>query len=173
VASDDEDEEGPKPSGEGAEGSNPEDSGDETDNSVLKLDEDDEKEDDIERVSFSFSEYAHRFCQSSTISKLVPLLKSYVSNPDRLNHQLWYILNLAFEHCDMMPMLFQLSLFEAMLPILDEPANESRCKELNKLCKVVVRSFFAKATENPASYVELLFWTKFKSARLIVTFPYF
>ena len=161
VASDDEDEEGPpKPSGER---DNSEDSGDETDNSVLKLDEDDDKEDDIERVSFSFAEYAHRFCQSSTMSKLVPLLKSYHTNSDRLNHQLWYVLNLAVEHCDMMPMLFQLSLFEAMLPILDEPPREPRCKELNSLCKVVVRSFFAKATENPASYVELLFWTKFKS----------
>ncbi len=172
VASDDEEEDGlPKPSGEGAaEGSNPDDSGDETDNSVLKLDEDDEKEDDIERVSFSFAEYAHRFCQSSTISKLVPLLKSYQSNSDRLNHQIWFILNLAVEHCDMMPMLFQLSLFEAMLPILDEPSNDARCKELNKLCKVVVHSFFAKATENPASYVELLFWTKFKLVRLLSPF---
>ena len=173
VASDDEDEEGlPKSTGEGnADGNNPEDSGDETDNSLLKLDEDDEKEDDIERVSFSFAEYAHRFCQSSTISKLVPLLKSYQSNSDRLNHQIWYILNLAVEHCDMMPMLFQLSLFDAMLPILDEPSNECRCKELNKLCKVVVRSFFAKAVENPASYVELLFWTKFKFVPLFLTLP--
>jgi len=170
VASDDEDEEGmPNPSGEGAaQGSAPDDSGDETDNSVLKLDEDDDKEDDIERVSFSFGEYAHRFCQSSTMSKLVPLLKSYNSNSERLNHQLWYIMNLAIEHCDMKPMLFQLSLFEAMLPILDEPSKEPRCKELNKLCKDVVRSFFAKATENPASYVELLFWTKFKSVQPVV-----
>jgi len=164
VASDDEDEEDlPKPSAEGAaQGSAADDSGDETDNSVLKLDEDDDKEDDIERVSFSFGEYAHRFCQSSTMSKLVPLLKSYHSNSDRLNHQLWYIMNLAVEHCDMKPMLFQLSLFEAMLPILDEPSKEPRCKELNKLCKDVIRSFFPKATENPVSYVELLFWTKFK-----------
>jgi hypothetical protein len=170
VASDDEDEEGlPNPSGEGAaQGSAPDDSGDETDNSVLKLDEDDDKEDDIERVSFSFGEYAHRFCQSSTMSKLVPLLKSYNSNSERLNHQLCYIMNLAIEHCDMKPMLFQLSLFEAMLPILDEPSKEPRCKELNKLCKDVVRSFFAKATENPASYVELLFWTKFKSVQPVV-----
>ena len=132
------------------------------------MDEDDDKEDDIERVSFSFGEYAHRFCQSSTMSKLVPLLKSYNSNSERLNHQLWYIMNLAIEHCDMKPMLFQLSLFEAMLPILDEPSKEPRCKELNKLCKDVVRSFFAKATENPASYVELLFWTKFKSVQPVV-----
>jgi hypothetical protein len=161
VASDDENEQGSN--GDVADrGSNAENSGDETDNSVLKLDEDDDKEDDIERVSFSFGEYAHRFCQSSTISKLVPLLKSYHANSDRLNHQIWYLLNLVVEHCDMMPMLFQLSLFEAMLPILEEPSKEARCKELNKLCKSVVRSFFAKATENSAAYVELLFWTKFK-----------
>ena len=168
VASDDEDEEvQAKPSGDGTaqDDGNQDDSGDETDNSVLKLDEDDDKEDDIERVSFSFAEYAHRFCQSSTMSKLVPLLKNYQSNSERLNHQIWYILNLAVEHCDMMPMLFQLSLFEAMLPILDEPSKEPRCKELNHLCKVIVRSFFAKATENPASYVELLFWSKFKLVR--------
>jgi hypothetical protein len=175
VASDDEDEGLPKPSGDnpGQEGGDQDDSGDETDNSVLKLDEDDEKDDDIERVSFSFGEYAHRFCQSSTMSKLVPLLSSYQTNSDRLNHQLWYILNLAVEHCDMMPMLFQLSLFEAMLPILDEPSKEPRCKELNRLCKLVVRSFFAKATDNPASYVELLFWTKFKSVWPLLRLFYF
>ncbi|XP_019855568.1 PREDICTED: protein timeless homolog isoform X1 [Amphimedon queenslandica] len=103
----------------------------------------------------------NRFTAAFANDKIVQVyslaLANYKSNTDGLNHAIIKMLHTISIKHEMMPMLFQMSLFRIFSDILDEPPLP-RYRELQEFSSRVVADFFILSQQNAMMFAELLIW---------------
>ncbi|XP_019854658.1 PREDICTED: protein timeless homolog [Amphimedon queenslandica] len=108
-------------------------------------------------LEMDLSRFTAAFANNKIVQVYSLALANYKSNTDELNHAVIKMLHTISIKHEMMPMLFQMSLFRIFSDILDEPPLP-RYRELQKFSSRVVADFLILSQQNKMMFAELLIW---------------
>ena len=116
----------------------------------------------ITEQDFNMQDFKRRLVHKKVVEICGLLLKNYKNNSDHVNHCAVKLLHRIGWDCNMPAMLYQASLFQTLLNIMND--KHRNYSEMNTFTINLFQKFRKHASENSIVFLELLFWKDYSVA---------